>query len=38
MDYRFLFGIPLWITVACLAALMLLYPRKRPAPSVNTTE
>ena len=38
MDYRFLFGIPLWITVACLAALLLLYPLKRSAPSVDATD
>jgi nucleoside transporter len=32
MDYRLLFSVPLWITVACLIALLLFYPRRSAAP------
>lgn len=28
VDYSILFGVPLWVTVACLVALMLFYPSK----------
>lgn len=27
-DYSILFGIPMWVTVACLAAILVLYPNK----------
>lgn len=29
MDYRRLFGVPMWIAVGCLAALFVLYPSRR---------
>lgn len=30
-DYRLLFGVPMWIALACLLALLLFYPRRSPA-------
>ena len=30
MSYRKLFSIPLWVALGCLAALLLLYPRRSP--------
>jgi hypothetical protein len=27
-DFRFLFSVPLWITVVCLFALIILYPNR----------
>lgn len=38
MDYRHLFSVPLWITVACFVALLLFYPRKRPVQPVQAIE
>lgn len=35
MNYRLLFAVPLWITVACLAALLIFYPRRAAAPATE---
>jgi nucleoside transporter len=31
MDYHKLFSVPMWAAMACLVALLLFYPRKKPA-------
>jgi nucleoside transporter len=33
MDYQRLFSVPLWAALACLVALLLFYPRGKPAPA-----
>ena len=35
-DYQRLFSIPMWITVACLAALLAFYPRRPPGRAVSS--
>jgi len=34
MDYHKLFSVPMWTAMACLVALLLFYPRKKPALAV----
>jgi MFS family permease len=34
LNYETLFSIPMWVAVACLAAILLFYPSKKKAPAV----
>ena len=34
-DFQTLFSVPMWICVACLAALLVFYPKRSPAPAAQ---